>query len=264
MTTTAGRRVSGRSSCSLFARTFHYLQNVGRRSFPRALKILIPGFAAAMLFVLGATLSQDKKIPYEEWKNWHSLKSVSKRTKNEGKNTVVIPGPRIEYGGENMTLEDAFAKSSVVVAEPFESKSSIFGDDHIITWYRCRLVDTISIRPPLVCDSCPQLLEKPADIKPTELGEVLIPKVGGTGLVDGVRVTMRDVDMPDFELHKRYLVFVSISPDGVARLLGGPTGVFRLTDDDLLEPMARKSRLKSEIENRFNLKLSKLGAHFKF
>jgi hypothetical protein len=159
-----------------------------------------------------------------------------------------------------MTLQDAFASLSVVVAEPFESKSSISGDDEIITWYHCRLVDTISIRPPLVCDGCPQPLEKPADIKPTELGEVLIPKVGGTVVVDGVRITMQDVDMPDLVLHKRYLVFVSISPNGVARLSGGPTGVFRITDGDLLEPMGKKSRLKSELEQRFDLKLSKLRA----
>jgi hypothetical protein len=223
-----------------------------------ALKILILGLAAAMLFVLGTTLSQDKKIPYEEWKNWHSLKSVSKRSKNEGKSTVVIPGPRIEYGGENMTLQEAFGISSVVVAEPFESKSVVFSDDQIITWYRCRLVDTISVRPPLVCDGCPQPLEKPADIHRNELSEVLIPKVGGTVVVDGVRITMKDVHMPDFELHKRYLVFVSISPNGVAMLTGGPTSVFRITNDDFLEAMSTTSRLKSEIEQQFGLKLSRL------
>lgn len=228
-----------------------------------ALKILILGLAGAMLIVLGATLSQDKKIPYEEWKNWHSLKSISKRTKTEGKNSVVVPGPRIEFGGENMTLQEAYDISSVVVAEPFESKSVIFSDDQIITWYRFRLLDTISIRPPLVCDGCPQPLEKPADIEPNKLGEILVPKIGGTVVVDGVRVTMKDVHMSDFELHERYLMFLSIGANGVARISGGPTGVFRLTDADLLEPMYQHSRLKSELERRFDLRLSKLRGYSK-
>lgn len=226
-----------------------------------ALKTLIALLATVILFAAGTKLTQDRKISHEEWKNRHSLKSVSKRTKIEGKTSVVIPGPRIEFPGENMTLQDAFRELSVVIAEPIEIKSSLFSDDEIITWYRCRLVDTISIRPPLMCDGCPEPLEKPADINRNELGEVLIPKVGGTVVVDDVRITMKDVHMPDFELHKRYLVFVSISPNGVAMLTGGPTSVFRITDTDSLEPMNKKSRLKTEIEHRFNLKLGKLRTH---
>ena len=185
-----------------------------------ALKITLLVLAAIGLLGLTAKLSQKPQIPYDEWKNRNSLAAIAKRTKVAGQTEIVVPGPMVEYPGENMTLDDAFGKLSVVVVEPLESKSYIGDSDHIISWYRCRLDEVLSIRPPLICDTCPRSPEPPPDLPPNKQGEILIPRIGGSAIIDGVRVTMID-SIPEFELHKQYLLFVSIMPSGVAALTGG-------------------------------------------
>ncbi|MDX6443491.1 MAG: hypothetical protein QOH71_565 [Blastocatellia bacterium] len=226
-----------------------------------ALKISALVIGTLMLVGLGTKLSRDNS---SQWENRHSIEAIVQRTKEQGKNKVTIPGPRIEYGGMNMTLREALQLYSVFIAEPKEGKSYSVDSNHIVTWYRFSIKETLSLRAPLVCNTCPTPAIPPPDIIPVKPGEFLISKVGGTVKIDGVEVTMVDIALPKFEEHKRYLMFVSLHPSGVALLGGGPTGVFQINDDDKLEALTKNStRLQSEMRDRFDLNLTGFKAHAK-
>jgi hypothetical protein len=158
-----------------------------------------------------------------------------------------------------MDLQEALQYYSVVIAEPVESRTYVTDADNIRTWYRFDIKEILHVRPPLICDTCQKPGEPPAELTPAGQGKFLISKIGGTTLVNGVRMTMTDLDLPEFDLHKQYLMFVSLSPNGVAMLGGGPAGIFRIKDSDDLEGLIGKNtRIKVEMEKRFDFKLSKL------
>jgi hypothetical protein len=225
------------------------------------LKILLVVFGGLALFGLASRLSQNQNA---EWEKQHSLETAVQRTKDEGKSKVVIPGPRIEYGGVNMTLPEALRLYSVFIAEPLESKTYVSDSDHIVTWYRFVIRETLSLRAPLVCDTCPKPGEAPVDMLPVKPGELLISKVGGTTTLNGVQVTMTDLDLRDFDIGKKYLMFVSVTPTGVAMIGGGPAGIFQITEGDRLEALTKKNlSLDAELRNRFDLNLSGFRAFAK-
>src|SRR6266404_3701141 len=140
-----------------------------------ALKVSIIVVASIVLLGLGGKLYQSSS---EEWKNRHSLESVARRTKGEGKNQVVIPGPIVEYPGFNMDLQEALQYYGVIVAEPVESKTYVADVDHIRTWYRFNIKEILHVRPPLICDTCPKLGEPPAEMLPVAQGELVVSKIG--------------------------------------------------------------------------------------
>jgi hypothetical protein len=226
-----------------------------------ALKIVAGAvFAVGLLLISGGKQTQNPQT-HEEWKNRHSLEAVAKRTRAEGKDKVVIDGPIVEYAGQNMSLEEALQYSSVVVARPVQGNSYLDDANHVVTWYRCRIEETFAIRNAQACDTCPSPSDPPSDLLPASEQEFLLLKIGGTATVNGVEVTMRDIDIPKFELQRKYLMFLLLMPNRTAILSGGPTGIFRVREMDDLEPMAKSSRLKSEMQDRFELRLSRFRAY---
>lgn len=211
--------------------------------------------SAVVVLGVGAKLSQN--VP-DDWKHRHALNNISKKAKAEGKTTVVVPGPIIDYAGFNIGAGEALQQYSVIIAEPIEAKTDIPDSDHIVTWYRCRIREPISIRPPVVCDSCPTPAVPPAGLQISSEGEFLLSKSGGTALIDGVQITMTDSGIPELTLHQHYLMFVSLMPNGVALLAGGPAGLFRLDNDETLSAVAPKTRLSLDVQREFSSAVSKL------
>lgn len=215
--------------------------------------IVLAGVVA--LVVLSSGCVQDRA---DDWKNRYSLASIAKQAKADGKTSVTVTGPIIEYAGSNIGFEEARQLYSIVVAEPLEARPYSADSEHIVTWYRCRVREAISIRPPLVCDTCPVPGNPPVGMGVAREGEFLISRSGGTVLIDNVEVTM--TGMPDLKIDQSYVMFASINSNGVALFVGGPVGLFRVGDNDSLEPVVPTSKLGSDMQRRFSLKLSRLRA----
>ena len=194
----------------------------------------------------------------DDWKNRYSLANVAKQAKADGKTSVTVTGPIIEYAGSNIGFEEARRQYSIVVAEPLEAHAYSADTEHIVTWYKCRIREEISMRPPVVCDSCPVPGDPPVGLGVAREGEFLISRSGGTVLIDNVEVTM--TGMPDLKMNQSYLMFASINPNRVALFVGGPVGLFRVGDNDRLEPVVPTSKLTSDVQRRFSFKLSGLRA----
>jgi hypothetical protein len=212
---------------------------------------------AAVIVVVGVGAKLSQNIP-DDWKHRHALNNISKKAKSEGKTAIVIPGPIVDYAGFNIGLGEALKQYSVVVAEPLEAKTEVSDSDHIMTWYRCQLYEPISMRPPMICDSCPVPRDPPAELKFSPPGEFVLSKIGGTALIDGVQVTMTDSGIPELKLNQRYVMFVSLMPNGVALPAGGPAGVFRLENNETLSAVTPKTRLSLDVQRDLSSELSKL------
>jgi hypothetical protein len=212
---------------------------------------------ACGLFLLGFGITAALKTPQEYTKD-KSIASLAQRAKNQGERRVTAPGKIIDYAGENMGLDEALQNYSVVIAEPIESRSYVTdSSDEIRTAYKFRILETLSQRNAVFCNTCPALNDVSDKLQPALYNEFLFELSGGTVTVDGVEVTMASSGIPKFEKGERYLMFISFTPGGMARPAAGPSGLFRITSDESLEVMGNgKGRLPAEIASRFSKSLS--------
>ncbi|MFL6277829.1 MAG: hypothetical protein ACJ74G_21790, partial [Blastocatellia bacterium] len=151
----------------------------------------------------------------------------------------------------------------MILAVPIEKQSLPFQDAGIRTWYKFKIVEKLSHKELKPCDCMPADLVAPQEMFPLSANEILVPRAGGSVMVDGVEVTEDDLQFPQFALSTRYLLFLQTDDSGQIGLLGmGPTGVFVEQEDDRLEPLSRRpNALTSDITTRFRSSIQLLRDH---
>jgi hypothetical protein len=212
-----------------------------------------------LLLAVGITAAFKFSQSSQEDSKDKSIASLARRTKSQGKTRVSAPGKIIDYPGMNIGLDEALKDYSVVIAEPIESKSFITDSlEEIRTAYKLRILETLSRRNAISCSSCPLINDVSDKVQPALHNEFILELSGGTVNVDGVEITMVSDGTLKIEEGQRYLMFISFTPGSMARVIGGPSGMFRITSDESLEAMGKgKHRLAVEIGTRFSKSLSK-------
>jgi hypothetical protein len=230
-----------------------------QKTFPQRSDSMILKITAILggLLILAVGIGGIIKTSQDEPRD-RSIASVAKRAKSQGKSRISLSAPIVEYPGSNMGLEEALQNYSVVIAEPEERKSYIGdGSDDIRTAFKFRILEALSRRNAVVCATCPPLTDLSNKFQPALSNEFILELSGGTVMVNGVEVTMIDGEIQKFEDGQRYLLFVSFTPGGMARLAAGASGIFRITPEESLEGMGRRNyRLTGEITSRYSKKLS--------
>lgn len=218
---------------------------------------LIAILASILLLAIGL-IAAPKKVPQEKWEDKYAIQSVARRAKAEGKTAVTIPGPLVEYSGIRTNVDDVLQKYSALVAEVVESNTYL-SDTHVIsTAYKFRIIESIKHRNAVFCDTCPPVKDVSDKVHPAFSNEFILHVYGGTLTVDGVEVTMVDTGGLKFKGGEKYLLLVSFTPGGMATLAAGPSGVFRVGDNDSLEPISRSTYpVSSQVATQFSNKLSK-------
>ena len=110
-----------------------------------------------------------------------SLKWRIQQAKQKGEQQLQIASI-ICYGSEfrnpQEALKEALSYFAVIVAEPIEKKT--YADsDTLYSWYRFRVVETITPKPMEECPSCINPGDPPSDMLPLNRDEILIPQAGG-------------------------------------------------------------------------------------
>jgi hypothetical protein len=213
--------------------------------------------AVCGLVLLGLGISATRKAPQEYVKD-KSIASLAQRTKNQGKTRVTVLGKLVDYPGTNMSLDEALQNYSALIAEPIEIKAFLADSaDEIRTAYKFRIWETLSQKNEVFCDGC-SVNDGSGKVQPALHNEFILESSGGTLTVNGVEITMVSSGIPKFEEGKRYLMFVSFTPGGMARPAAGASGFFLITSDESLEAMDNgKARMQVEISGRFSKSLSK-------
>ncbi len=215
-----------------------------------------------LLFAFGFSLLLNKNQPSQsatQSVEKNSLREIARRTKAEGRLKIRVPGPISDYPGEDMGFDEAVQEYTLAVAEPLTNKSYVVDSNGVRTWYKFRIIELLSRRNSVLCYTCPPVPDAPREMFPISADEFLIATGGGTVAVDGVDITVDNSALPMFETGKRYLLFISLTPTGVALLGAGPAGVFRVGVDERLEPVSREDRpIQAQVHQRFAFRLSKL------
>lgn len=218
---------------------------------------LIIGVALTLALVMLAFYTRQQA----PWAERNSIKQIARQAKAEGKKAVKMAGPTQNYAGRNIDFSTALSSFSLVTAEAVENKSYSFDTNDILTWYKFRLLETISAKP--TCTTCMPASEIPLDAAPLRTDEFVVINSGGTLNIDGVGVTVENKDFPPFVNGQKYLLFVSFTPSKVTLIAGGPSGVFRIKGNDDLEALESSRPIAEAIEKRFGRKLTAVKSHIK-
>ena len=227
---------------------------------PKLTLLIIIGLAFLGFGLIKTTskIGQDQdRPPAQNRLHWHI-----EQAKAQGKSKISVPGPIIEYAGVNMGLEEALQHYSIVIAEPVGSKSYVIDGNNVRTWHKFKVTEVLAEKPPLTCDTCGSPPTIPVEMLPINDQEFVLPAAGGTVVVDGVELTESNYLLPPFELGKRFVFFLSISPSRLGQLAGGPSGVFMVDENGLLKSKSNQP-LRNEILSRFDAKLSRFKSHIK-
>ncbi len=219
--------------------------------------------AIAVLAVFAYTTISRTKPQRKNVPNNNRLKWYAEEAKKEGKQKEVIPAGTTEYlGSDSPNLERSLSIYSVVVAQPVEKRTFESNDNSLSTWYKFRIVDALTpLRDP-VCFGC-VTLSPPLEM-PLDQNEFVILRNGGTLTVDGVEIEQREAGFPQFQEHKKYLLFISLYPNKVAITAGGPLGVFEIGDKENLTPFSKEPNpIREGVERKFNNSLGSLKQRFK-
>jgi hypothetical protein len=188
------------------------------------------------------------------------------QAKAQGEKQVVVPAPSSDFSGSSgsTTIDKALTFSGAVIAQP--TKEKIYTTDssnEIATWYKFKVIDVLSRPKPPVCPDC-HFLDPPPDFLPVGDDEFLVSKYGGTLMIDGVKVSMSEGEWPAFQHGRKYLLLLSIYPSGVAEVIGGPRGVFTVSEQGSLEPVSDQYHpIVKGMKERYGNSLDELKEHLK-
>ena len=197
--------------------------------------------------------------------NWYALQAQA-----QGAQQYTFPAGVYEYA-QPETWADVLAGNSFIIVEPIEARSYAEADDKgIETWYRFRLVETLSVKP-----ISRALRQPPGDMLPPQSDEILLPRHGGSLNRNGVTLTAVDGQFPQFLISQppqRYLLildyaqasrlgYVALGPLGVYRL--NSTGIMTsITADNpyIVNKVPENNPYYQDIANRYNNSVDQLRA----
>lgn len=216
-------------------------------------------FIAALVFFLGnkrprVNAFQGTAVP-------GSLEALAQDCAANGIQSINISTMLWEYDGIG-GIDDALSKYSVIVAHPLSSTSYTWSSELQIigTWYKFAVTETLSQRPHIACDTCDT--DPPASLLPLSAGQLLIPKYGGSVMINGVTINSIDRDFPAYQASQNYLIFLNVDQTkGVGTVDGGGAAVFAIGANGVLTPVySISSALAEDISLRYGNSLTALRA----
>jgi hypothetical protein len=225
--------------------------------------LVVFAIGSARVYLRSQEQTAEQIAKLEKAEDRGSLKWYARLARAKGQNIISKWGPEATYGDGVKDLNDALRYYQMILAVPIEKQSLPYGDRNVITWYKFKIVEKLSHKELKPCDCMPADLVAPQEMFPLSANEILVPRAGGSVMVDGVEVTEDDLQFPQFALSTRYLLFLQTDDSGQIGLLGmGPTGVFVEQEDDRLEPLSRRpNALTSDITTRFRSSIQMLRDH---
>jgi hypothetical protein len=214
-------------------------------SLTRAMATALTSGLGIVLVVGASPQRPDRQLSRtaRDWPSHKKLAALARRAAANGDRHVDLTEPlalRIYVPG----IDSALTYYSAVVLEPIAKETVVDEDDQLYTWYKCKLLATVSkIEHPLpsmaqALDAVPEGL-LPDNLLPLQAGWILIPRRGGTVTVNDIVISSTDRSFPDFVLAQRYLVLLDFSPEEkVAVIPLQEVGVFRIDSDDRLSPLS--------------------------
>lgn len=209
--------------------------------------VIVGGVSLALLVAagLGSSASKTERLQeIRESEKRGTFRQQLARAKSNGAKKLEMTGLVVMYEHAK-PLDDVLVRYDLVVAQPTEQRGYVGEHDTITSWYRFKILDTISRAP----DPPTLPFDPPAEFFPVADDELLVARSGGAVTVEGVDVTLEEHDFPAFSLSEKYLLF--LRADRAKRVASadlGPSGALIISADGFLKSVGGSPSLKQELE----------------
>jgi len=181
--------------------------------------------------------SQQRMIELEEKEKHHrlSLGEVAELTKARGKNHATLPGISVLYpiAEDPDELDQILSRYTIIVGELITERSYVDEHERISSWCKFRIVDTIA-QGRLSYSFASRTI--PTDILPIAENEFIIPREGGSVMIEGVEIVQHEQTVLEFQHSQKYLLVVSLDPaTKIAELALGPQSVLPIKSNGTLD-----------------------------
>ncbi len=165
--------------------------------------------------------------------DWYAQKAQA-----EGTAGYKFRGGMIEYNQPD-SWDQVLSTYSFVVVEVISSRSYATAANYDIdTWYKLKVIETLSQKDVMACDACPTFPVAPDYMLPLQANEILVSKAGGTLDYNGVTLISESTDFPDFLTSQRYLLILKLNASSrVGDIEIGPAGVYKINSAGIMEPL---------------------------
>lgn len=173
----------------------------------------------------------------------------------QNQTSITFPVGIHEYFLPN-TWDNVISGFSFVIVEPIELRSyGTLTDDIVKSWYRFRVIETLSSKPPPFGITNP-----PTDMAQPQSNEILVFKWGGTVTLNGVQVTAEDPSFPNFTMGQRYLLIVQVdSNTRLANNAMGSDGAYAITSTGQILPVSPEGgAFQNDLATRYSSSIAQL------
>ena len=193
-----------------------------------------------------------------------SLEALAQDAIEHNEQSVTIGSPKWLHATVS-GIDDALANYTVVVAYPVSKNSYVWNSEFqmIGSWYKFVITETLVQKPYLACSNCPPSPDPPAALLPLYSSQVLVPKAGGSVVVNGVTINSLDEEFPDYQMSQSYLMFLNVdSSKGVGMTSLAAAAVFTVGPNGELSTVAEggENSLADDIAQRYGNSLPALRA----
>ncbi len=167
--------------------------------------------------------------PSAQHGEWGTLKGRILDAKAEGLDEVQLS--LLICGWDIGNLRQALQRDTVMLADVIDKKT--FPDTYgLRTWYRFRIVDTLSEKPMPKYPTYSNYPDPPAEMMPLQENEFVMVETNGQMVIDGVHVTQFS-NTVRYSVGGTYLIFLHLDPAKRVAVRSGtePTGVFLVGKD---------------------------------
>lgn len=199
----------------------------------------------------------EEQLPSVKHGEWGTLNGQILDAKAEGLDQVELDV--LSCGWDIGGLDEALSRDTLVLAE-VSGKKTLADKYGLRTWYRFRLVETLSEKPMPKYPSYDSLPDPPYDMQPLSEDEFVILEANGDMEIDGVRVIQRSNGVV-YAMGGTYLLFLHIEPDKrvAFRSATDPLGVFLVAKDGTFKAhIDRPYPLRDEMARRYGNSIEKL------
>lgn len=220
------------------------------------LLIVAGGFGLASLFILTRAQQTGAEPGTLDW--------YAEQAVEQGSGSWELGAGIFDYI-EPKDWNDVLAWNSLVVVEPIEVKSYSQDDRGIWSWWRFRVVETLSQKDVASCNSCSIPTVLPSDFSPPQQDQIVVQKYSGWLLHNGVWLTAIEPSFPEYVMGQKYLLILELDPrDRSGEMVMGPLGVYRIDSSGLMtcvcEYAGRENPYRDILTSRYGNSLAQLRA----
>lgn len=183
----------------------------------------------------------------------------------EGASGWELGSGKFEYI-EPATWDEVLATQSFVVVEPIEHRSyPNQSNKGIWSWWRFRLLETLSQNSVASCYTCSIPTVLPADFPAPLSDQIVLEKYSGSLFHNGVWLTAVEPSFPEYVIGQKYLLILDLDPrDRSGSVRMGPLGVYRVDPSGIMtcvcESVGRENPYKDDLQARYGNSLNQLRA----